>query len=253
MPAIVWVQPTQWSQQQRRSCARKGFTLLDVLVSLAVITVLIGLMLPALTAIRETSRKVVCSSNIRQVGLATAMYAEDYKRKLPYSANFSKFVSNNGFTPQSLMQARLGMPDDSTSKWDGLGLLFGSGYCNAAQVYYCPSHRSIHRYETYASGWAGAPVAVYTNFQYRGGTVVGSTSESNLDKMTNRISLVGDGMASEMDFNHIDGGNVVVSDLSIAWFDDLNKSLLLPSSYNDPAAHDKLRDAWNLIDYWVGK
>jgi hypothetical protein len=176
---------------------------------------------------------------------------------LPYSANFGKFVNNNGFTPQSLMQARLGLPNDIVGKWDGLGLLFGQQYCSAAQVYYCPSHRSIHHYENYAAGWAGAPVEVFTNFQYRGGMVVGVPNnprgESNLDKIINRFSLVGDGMAREMDFNHIDGGNIVVSDLSVAWFDDTSKSLLLPSSYSDPDARDKLGSAWDLIDAALGK
>lgn len=255
MPAIVWVRETPWGAQKRACRARRGFTLIDVLVSLAVIAVLVGLMLPALTAIRETSRKVICSSNIRQIGLSTFMYANDYKGQLPTSRFYGKsiFYDQGPFDPSTLMQARVAPPTPTspqTNPWDGLGLLFGRQYCSAAQVYYCPSHKSIHRYETYAEGWNGAPEDVFTNFQYRAGTASG---ETNLIKMSNRTSLVADGMAQGVDYNHGTGGNVVISDFSVAWFDDTSHILLLPTSYTDPDARDKLHDAWNLIDSGIGK
>ncbi|MBY0308987.1 MAG: DUF1559 domain-containing protein [Phycisphaerales bacterium] len=253
MTPFVWVRNASQGATQRRRCSRRAFTLIDVLVSLAVMAVLIGLMLPALTAIRETSRKVVCSSNIRQIGLSTAMYADDYKHQLPYSLSFDKFVYNTGFVPQSLMKARLGQPSDITAKWDGLGVLYGGQYCSAPQVYYCPSHKSYHRFENYAGGWSGAPTEVFINYQYRGGEVRAGQPVRNLDMIRGRISLVADGMASEIDFNHGVGGNVIVSDLSVAWFDDSTRSLQLPLSYSDPNARDKLLEAWMLIDVTVSK
>lgn len=242
MRAIVRVRARNDVQRARGASLRRGFTLIDVLVSLAVIAVLIGLMLPALTAIRETGRKVVCSSNIRQIGLSTAMYADDYRGQLPYSVSYDKSIDGPGFEPQFLMMARWGGP---ANRWDGLGLLFGKQYCSAGQVFYCPSHKSHHRYETYAAGWNGNPIDVYTNFQYRGGT---SNKVANLNKMPDRISLVADGMASGFDFNHAVGGNVVASDLSVAWFDNTSNALQLPQGYDDPYAKDKLQGAWNAID-----
>ena len=250
MPAIVWVSTTPQRAQKRHQSSRRAFTLIDVLVSLAIIAVLIGLMLPALSSIRETSRKVVCSSNIRQIGLSTAMYADDYKGQLPFSKYYDKSLLYNSpadFASNKLMLARLAFPDN---KWDGLGLLYGRQYCSAAQVYYCPSHKGGHRFETYSQGWNGAPIDVFTNFQYRGGTADG---KNNLNKMPDRIALVTDGMASDFDFNHSIGGNVVASDLSIAWFDDSNHALRLPIDYNDPTGKDKLQTAWTLIDFTLFK
>lgn len=243
MRAIVWAKETADSVPRRCRMHRSAFSLIDVLVSVSVIVVLIGLMMPALTAIRETTRKVICSSNIRQIGLSTAMYTTDYKGQLPFSRNYEKsYRVGETFLPQDLMKARIAWP---TSDWDGLGLLFGRQYCSASQVFYCPSHKSNHRFEEYSTGWNGAPIDVFTNFQYRGGNAFG---QANLNKIPDRISLLADGMASEFDFNHSVGGNIVASDLSVVWFDDSAHSLVLPTSYDDPAAKDKLQSAWREID-----
>jgi len=241
--AIVRVCAYAEQRQARRLRAPRAFTLIDILVSMAVISVLIGLMLPALTAIRETTRKVVCSSNIRQIGLSTAMYADDYKGQLPHSRFYEKslYTSIESIASSDLMRARIAEFND----WDGLGLLYGKQYCSAAQVFYCPSHKSVHRYERYSTGWRGGPYDVYTNFQYRGGSV---DKKSNLSSMPDRISLMADGMASTFDFNHGVGGNVVASDMSVAWFEGTSSALDLPFGYDDPAAKAKLQQAWLAID-----
>jgi prepilin-type N-terminal cleavage/methylation domain-containing protein/prepilin-type processing-associated H-X9-DG protein len=58
---------------------RRGFTLIELLVVIAVIALLIGLLLPALSRGRENARGTVCTSNVRQLGLAMVMYAGDFK------------------------------------------------------------------------------------------------------------------------------------------------------------------------------
>lgn len=63
--------------QLDRTTARSAFTLVDVLVSISVIAVLIALLLPSISMVRESARKVICSSDMRQIGLGMNMYAED--------------------------------------------------------------------------------------------------------------------------------------------------------------------------------
>lgn len=61
----------------------RGFTLVELLVVIAIIGILVGLLLPAVQAAREAARRMSCSNNIRQVGLAYLNYESAYKR-LPY-------------------------------------------------------------------------------------------------------------------------------------------------------------------------
>jgi prepilin-type N-terminal cleavage/methylation domain-containing protein len=67
----------------RFSLARRGFSLVELLVVIGIIAVLVAILLPALGRARAQAQSVACSSNQRQVAIAILMYANDNKGVLP--------------------------------------------------------------------------------------------------------------------------------------------------------------------------
>jgi len=64
---------------------RKGFTLIELLVVIAIIAILAAILFPVFARAREKARQTSCLSNLKQLGLATQMYCQDYDEKCSMS------------------------------------------------------------------------------------------------------------------------------------------------------------------------
>lgn len=63
----------------------KGFTLIELLVVIAIISILAAILFPVFARARENARAASCLSNVKQMGLAIAMYKQDYDGKYPFA------------------------------------------------------------------------------------------------------------------------------------------------------------------------
>jgi len=111
----------------KSSLPNRAFTLIELLVVIAIIAVLAALLLPALARAKDSAKSTQCLNQMRQIGLATRLYADDNGELLPRSQHSA--AANHQQVWERAIALLLGAGSSDTTAWTNL----------VAGIYRCPT------------------------------------------------------------------------------------------------------------------
>jgi prepilin-type N-terminal cleavage/methylation domain-containing protein len=143
---------------------KEGFTLVELLVVISIIALLMAVLLPALNKAREAAKRVVCASNLKQIGVAIIAYSADTDL-LPFYGGYdpsfsgvfkvaSSDASKDELHPYAAYRADKLPWGDNTYATPPVPMkmacLFERNYVGDGKVFYCPSNTSpSYMYKSY--------------------------------------------------------------------------------------------------------
>ncbi|MGQ9730753.1 MAG: DUF1559 family PulG-like putative transporter [Candidatus Zipacnadales bacterium] len=199
------------------SARRTGFTLIELLVVIAIIAILASILFPVFSRARAKARQAACLSNLKQLGLAVDMYAQDHDEYLPphndneppyppYDWRYDTFIMR--LMPYMRNEQLIVCPDDKQTTAVGTPSGRWWSYCYNRGVEYGP----------HQPGWLSA-------FEDPAGTVVlfdGAEPDHGVEHTDNNFLAIADKSQWDADarkaYNrHNNGLNILWADWHVKW------------------------------------
>lgn len=225
------------AQRSNRQPPTSGFTLIELLVTISIISVLLAILLPALSRVRAVGSRTNCATRLREVASAALMYVQ----------------SENAFPPLN-NEPFDGHWQYNYVVWDGndteanFGPFFDRNLLGEPQILYCPVQKSAyHQFNTFVNPWPFQPL-LDTRAGYGRRPQITGLDVTQIKPST---ALYADlfHTSDYIEYAHRDGVNAAYSDGHVRYVggvdDFLDNDMTLPTSIID---NPIMLDLWKKLD-----